>query len=437
MIMHYDDVPSQKKIATIGNTFNTQLLMGFCVTTCLSFFIWASIFTLDIVSIANGEVIPSSQVKSVQHLEGGIIRKISVREGERVKRGQELVVLEPTQSGADVGEIKVRLFSLRAEIARLEAEVSGSKKPIFDNDLIVSNPKLVKQALARFNSRKKTLQSRVDSQRETIAQRKQEIKEIQAKINNLTQNLLLMKEQISISNELLKEDLTNRYNHLNLLKESNSIKGRLEEDNSALEKAKSALKEAKANMDGIIATFHEDSGMELEEARLSFDELTQREQKFEDSLARTILRSPVDGVIKTLHITTLGGVLKAGQTVVDVVPAGDRLVIEAKLPTKDIGYVQSGQSALIKLASADAMRFGGMDGIVTNVSPDTLINQEGAPYYKVLIETSSDRFQRGEMQYKLFPGMQVITSIRTGERTVIRYLADPFLNNLSWAMGER
>ena len=190
-------------------------------------------------------------------------------------------------------------------------------------------------------------------------------------------------------------------------------------------------------MDGIVTAFREESGMQLEEARLSFNELSQREQKFDDNLARTILRSPVDGVIKTLYITTVGGVLRAGQTVIDVVPVDDRLVVEAKLKTDDIGYVKAGQSALIKLNSADALRFGGMDGTVTNVSPDTLITEQGAPYYKVRIEMANDRFQRGDLQYKLFPGMQVIASIRTGERTVIEYLLDPFLNSLSGAMGER
>ena len=165
--------------------------------------------------------------------------------------------------------------------------------------------------------------------------------------------------------------------------------------------------------------------------------MSQREQKFDDNLARTILRSPVDGVIKTLYITTVGGVLRAGQTVVDVVPVDDRLIVEAKLQTQDIGYVKAGQSALIKLTSADALRFGGMDGIVTNVSPDTLINEQGTPYYKVRIETINDRFQRGDLQYRLFPGMQVIASIRTGDRTVIEYLIDPFLNTISGAMGER
>ena len=424
-------------MAATGAGRITHWLLALCVTTCLAFFIWASFFTLDIVSLASGEVIPSSQIKSVQHLEGGIIRKILISEGEQVKRNQELIVLEPTQSGADVGEIRVRLLSLRYEIVRLEAEVNGADSPSFKDDLLFKNPKMVEQTLARFISRKNSLQSRIDSQAETIAQRDQEIKEISTRIKNLNQNLALMREQISISEELLKEDLTNRYNHLDLLKEASGIQGRVEEDSSALHRARSALKEAEANMDGIVTAFREESGKQLEEARLSFSELSQREQKLDDSLARTILRSPVDGVIKTLHITTVGGVLRPGQTVVDVVPIDDRLIVEAKLQTQDIGYVKAGQSASIKLTSVDALRFGGINGTVTNVSPDTLITEQGNPYYKVRIETARDRFQRGELQYRLFPGMQVMASIRTGNRTVIEYLTDPFLNTMSGALGER
>ena len=190
-------------------------------------------------------------------------------------------------------------------------------------------------------------------------------------------------------------------------------------------------------MEGIVTSFREESGKQLEEARLRYRELSQREQKFDDNLARTIIRSPVDGVIKTLHVTTIGGVLRAGQTVVDVVPLDDRLIVEAKLHTQDIGYVEAGQSASIKLTSADALRFGVMNGIVTNVSPDTLVTEKGEPYYKVRIETEKDRFQRGDLQYRLFPGMQVIASISTGSRTVIEYLTDPFLNSMSGALGER
>ena len=136
-------------------------------------------------------------------------------------------------------------------------------------------------------------------------------------------------------------------------------------------------------------------------------------------------------------VVTIGGVVRAGDPVIDVVPAGDRLIIEAKLKTQDIGYVRAEQSARITLASADAMRFDNLEGKVLAVSPDTITGQDGRPYYKVRIETARNHFRRGANRYDLFPGMQVLTSIHTGERTVMEYILDPFLNAGDTALRER
>jgi len=415
----------------------THLFLGLCVLLCVSFFVWASVGKLDIVSMATGEVIPSSQVKSIQHLEGGIVRKIAVREGDHVKKGQPLVILEPTASGADVGELQVRLNSLRVTIASLESEAAGLKKPVFPEDLSKSQPLLIKQALEQFDKRKRQRLSDVTSYKEVVLQRRQNIKETSARIKNQRRSYSLLKEQIKISEDLLKDDLTNRYNHLNLLRDGSRMRGKVEEDVAALQRNKSALKEAQAKLENIKNEQAVGIGKKLEEARLNYNKLVQRILKFEDNLSRTVLRSPVNGVVKTLYVVTIGGVLKPGFTVVDIVPGGDRLIIEAKLPTQDIGYVRRGQQALVMLASADAMRFGNLTGKVVRVSPDTLVTNEGMPFYKVRIETEQDHFQRGKLKYQLFPGMQVMTNIQTGQRTVLEYIFDPFLRSFNDAMLER
>jgi adhesin transport system membrane fusion protein len=142
-------------------------------------------------------------------------------------------------------------------------------------------------------------------------------------------------------------------------------------------------------------------------------------------------------VIKTLHVVTVGGVIRPGDPIADVVPAGDRLIIEAKLPTGDIGYVAMGQMAVVKLASADAMRFGGLNGTVVSISPDTLMTPDGMPFYKVRIVTDKGYFERGDTKYNLFPGMQTAVSIITGDRTVLEYILGPILSSLSDANKER
>ena len=416
---------------------STHLVLFLCVALCIAFGAWAYVGQLDVVSMAQGEVIPSSQVKIVQHLEGGIVRKLLVKEGEIVAKNQPLVELESTSSGADVGELEINLTSLRVEIARLDAEATRKPKPVFDKDLVSGHPDLVRQAMGLFNTRKKLMGSQINSQKETIIQRQQDIREISTRIKNQRDSLTLQEEQVAISVELLKEDLTNRYNHLDLLKEATRLKGRIEEDKAALLGARSGLKEARSKLESIRGTFEEEVRKQLETKRRTFNELTQRLRKFADSLLRTVVRSPVDGVVKTLYVVTVGGVVRPGSNIADIVPVGDRLIIEAKLPTQDIGFVSVGQAAKIRLASSDAIRFGAIEGKVTTVSPDTLITPEGAPYYKVRIETDQDHFQRGDITYRLFPGMQVSASIITGKRAVYEYLLGPFMTSMSNAMQER
>jgi len=407
------------------------------VVTTTAAIAWAAWGTLDIVSNATGEVIPSSQVKTVQHLEGGIVNQILVREGQAVTKGQQLIVLEPTATSADVGELQVRLTALRAQVTRLRAQLNGDATPEFEQDLKDNHAELVSQATRSFEFARRRHESEIAKQQKSILQRKHAINEINTRLRGHRNSLRLLREQVRISEQLLRENLSNRYKHLDLLKEEGRLTGEIAEAEAALISARAALEEAEAGLITIKSIFADETKKELDEARLTFNELSQRMQKFKDSLRRTTLRSPVEGVVKTIYVATIGGVLKPGEPVVDIVPQGDRLIIEAQLPTQDIGFVQSGQVAVVKLASADAARFGGLEGKVVSVSPDTLMTPEGSPFYKVRIETGADHFRRGPERYNLFPGMQVIASIHTGERTVFQYLFQPFIDSMDDAMRER
>ena len=408
-----------------------------CVVATIAFIVWAALGTLDIVSIATGEVVPSSQVKTIQHLEGGIVNSILVREGDSVKEGQSLVVLEPTSSDADVGELQVRLTSLKVQIARLEAQLKGAKAPNYADELVRQYPVLIRQSRERFTIQKRRQESEILKQEKSILLRRHAINETQQRIKGHRNSLGLLQEQVTISEQLLKDNLTNRYKHLDLLKEQGRLNGELQEARAALVSAQASLAEAQAGLVALKSVFDDDTKKELDEAQLTYDELKQRIRKFEDNLARTTLRSPVNGLVKSIYVATIGGVVKAGEPVVDIVPQGDKLVVEAQLATQDIGFVQNGQLAKVTLASADAQRFGSLEGKVVAVSPDTLLTPEGTPFYKVRIETNLDHFQRGEERHNLFPGMQVIANIHTGTRTVFQYLFQPFIDSMDDAMRER
>ena len=418
-------------------TQSARRLLYLCVAGVTAFIIWAFVGVLAVGSISPGEVVPASQGKTVQHLEGGIVREIAVKEGDQVIEGQSLVVLESTTSGADVTELVARINGLKIEIARLTAEAAGAATLKFDKSLVQANPEFAREEEGLFYSRRERLKNERTSQTIFISQRKEENREILARVRNARQSLKLLNEQISISEQLLKEDLSNRYTHLNLLKEASALNGTVEEGEAAIERSKMALKQARINLKRIQDKYDEETRMTLEGARRQLDELLPRLTKYQDSLQRTVLRSPVSGVIKTVYIATIGGVVGPGEAVVDIVPGKDQLVIEARLPTQDVGFVQAGQSVLIKLASPDVVRFDNLEGKVITVSPDTLTSIDGQPFYRVRIETERDYFKRGGDRYQLFPGMQVIASIHTGQRTVMQYLLDPFLSSVDNALTER
>jgi len=424
--------------AADGISRATHFFFALCVGLCVGFGGWAWFGELDIVSVATGEAKPSSQVKEVQHLEGGIVAGILIREGQTVKEGQALIELEATRTGADVEELNVRLANRIIEAIRHTAEATGLKRLVFSPDLVRKHKDLIDRTNELFETRRKRYGAEIASQKELIIQRRQEMREIKARLTNTRKGLKLLNEQVKISNELLKDKLTNRYNHIQLLREAQGMKSQIAEDSEALTGAKAAFNEAQSRLKQTKIGFREDARSAYADAKREIDELTQRARKFADSLRRMVLRAPVGGVVKTIHVTTIGGVVRPGDTVVDIVPGKDKLIIEAQLPTQDIGYVQIGQEALLKLNSPDLSRFGSVTGKVVGISPDKLEREEdGMPYYRIRIAPEKTYFTRDEQRYDLYPGTQVMASIRTGKRTVVEYLLDPFLGSFKEAMRER
>ncbi len=415
----------------------TQVFFWLLLAMLVAFGVWMAMTRLDVVSQAPGEVVPSTSVKTVQHLEGGIIREILVRESQEVTAGQPLAELENTASTADVGELQARESTLRLRVARLSSEAADARTMTVPDDLAEAEPGKVAEALSLFRARRTRLEQDLAGAAQDVIQRTKDIEEIQARLRNAGRSLDLLDEQIRLSAGLLKDNLTTRFNHLAFLREKAELTSRVEEDTAALDRARSALAEAEADAGEISAAYHAKVREALEETRGELQELHQRQRKFEDALGRTVVRSPVDGIVKKLHVVTIGGVLRPGEPIADIVPVEDRLVIEARLPTADVAFVRPGQRAVVRLASQEALSFGGLEARVVTVSPDALADEDGWPYYRVRVETEEDHFERDGQDYRLFPGMQVTAAVHTHRRTVLEYLLAPFLSGMPIALGER
>lgn len=415
----------------------THLFFLLIVLMCISFFYWAYKGELDVVSVADGQVIPSGKVKHVQHLEGGIVHRINIMEGEIVKKGQPLVELEKLLSGASLEEIQLRLDALSIDIIRQTALLKGKSSLKFSKDTIQKHPGLVRDAENLFSAHKKSNASKIEKLSQIVAQKKQRIKTIELRLDNKLQRLPLLQEQLSLSEELLNDSLTTRYKHIEIMQRTKEIEGGIKNDQSSLDEAKHALEETQANLNEVIYSFKEKIAEKLKETKQEYDEFAIRQTKFEDSLERTVIRSPINGIVKKLYVVTRGGVLKPGDTIADIVPSEERLMIEAHLSISDIGYVKKDQKALLQLPTADARKYDKLYGKVVNISPDTFTDENGRTFYNILIESERNYFTSGDQTYKLYPGMVLMATIHISKRTVLEYLVDPFMNTISFSMQER
>tara|TARA_B100001057_G_scaffold139267_1_gene138935 strand:+ start:204 stop:1415 length:1212 start_codon:yes stop_codon:yes gene_type:complete len=390
---------------------NTNLLF-YCFTLFITTLIlWSFIFEVDIVSNAEGQIIPVGEVKTIQHLEGGIIETILVKESEIVSKDQPLVVLAATASEVDVEELQVRVDSQIIKSIRLEAEINNFDVPVFPTRLRNEREKIVNKSMELYLSRKNNFEGN--------------LKEIDAQIEKSQIDVDILIRQAEMSEKLMEEGVTSEFAHLNILKELNTAKGSLESFVEKRENFKNA--------------FVEESQNELQLAQRELSQSEETMKKLEDNLSRTTIVAPVDGVVKNLFFVTEGGVIKPGGAILDIVPTKDSLIVEAKLPNSDIGFVKPGQSAVVKLSSSDSVNFGQINGTVFQISPDTEEdeNDKRIVFYKILIETEQNYFESKDKIYQLVPGVKVLASIHIGERTVANYLLSPFIGSMGQSFQER
>lgn len=411
--------------------FITYLSLGL-----IGLMVWALFAPLDIATQAFGEVTPADQVQKVQHLEGGIVREIHVKEGQRVKRGDPLVELEGIAAQADAKELESRIGALRIRIIRLEGVIGRAQGLRFPADLLAQFPREVDEARELFRTQIERANSNRDAQSWKIVQRGEERKELQARLDHLEQQRKVLREQLRIDKQLLDKGIGNQYEYLQRLREDTGISGQILEVQASLRRIEAAQKQEQSGLASLTATNTEDLRKDLEESRKQLAEMQKRAEKFKDSTARTVIRAPVDGTVFILYTVTRGGVVSPGGLVASLVPGNERLVVEVKLNAGEVGLISRGQSARLRLEGAGTQRFRPIDGEVVHISSDVITEPQKPPYFLVRIAPTEMVFSDGVTAYRLSPGVQVSASIVTGHRTVMQYLLGPMLGRFSGALTE-
>lgn len=397
--------------------------------------VWASFSSLDEVAIAEGEIVPQGQVRVVQHLEGGIIKQIHVGEGQPVRAGEPLVELDLASGGVNREENQVRIDGLVLKRARLAAQVSGIA-PEYPAEAAARHPNLVNAENEALGLTRAQLESRQSSAQERVGQRVLEITELQARRSALAKTLPLVQERFRLSKSLVDEDLTPRMEHLERERELEEIKGEIARLNASLPRAQAALAEAEENGREIELEFRRGISEQITLVQLEIAREQERLLMATEQRARAIIASPIDGVVQNLAYHTIGGVVGPRDSIMQIVPSRERLLIEARLDPRDIGHVEVGQRAVAKISTYDYVRYGGLEGTVVNIAADADTDDRGRHYFRVVVETG-DSTLGDDGDLPIIPGMIATIDIHTGKKRVIDYLIQPVLKTRSEAFRER
>jgi len=400
--------------------------------------IWASFATLDVVTVAQGKVIPSRSMQTVQNLEGGIVKDIRVKVGEVVERGQVVMVIDDTRFVSSMKEGEVQSDALQAKIERLTAETSG--EPLkFSKQLMQSSPDTVKNETNLYENRKTELQVKLNILKDEVEQRKQELSAAMGKKDQIERSLTLVKKELSLTKPLVSQGAVSEVDVLRLERTVNDLSGDLEQTQLSIPKLEASVAGAQRKIDELQLGFKSDALKELNTAKAEYSRLFESNKAAADRVTRTIVRSPVRGTVNQVKVATIGGIVQPGQDLMDIVPLDDTLLIEANVRPSDIGFLRPGLPATVKISAYDFSIYGGLKAVVEHISADTITDEKGNAFYQIRVRTTEASFLVGKHgeRLQIIPGMSATVDILTGEKTVLEYLLKPIIKAKRNAMRER
>jgi len=398
--------------------------------------IWASVAELDQQAKGSGRVIPSSQVQTIQNLEGGIVTAILVREGDEVNRGQVLLRLDPTSAAANLGVNRAEYLGLIAAVARLDAEIEG-KDLAFPEELMREDPGLASRERALYLARRSELNSALSILRQQRQQRSQELRSLQGELGGLEDSYRLVQEEIGLVRPMVEKGVTARVELLRLERQAADIQGKRQSVRQDIPRARAAMAEADRRIEERQEQFRSEALAERNDLNVRLSALTESRRALEDRVTRTEVRSPVRGVVKRIAVTTIGGVVDPGESLVEVVPLEDTLLVEARIKPDDIAFLSPGQPAKVKITAYDSLQYGSLEATLDHIGADSVLDEYGNSFYEIRVRTARNHLGTEEAPLPIIPGMVAEVDILTGKKTVLEYMLKPILRARENAMTER
>ncbi len=399
--------------------------------------LWASLASIDEVTRGEGRAIPSSRLQKVQNLEGGIVAEVFVHEGEVVKAGAPLLRLDDTQFRSNAGESEADRLALQARIQRLTAQLNDATTLTLAPEIVKKAPEIASGEMELFASVNKRIQSELAGLNEQLVQKKQELLDFQGKASQYRRSLGLQQQEVAMSEPLVAKGAISKVEVLRLRRGVVETQGQLDSVTLAIPRAEAAIKEIESKVSETRGRYRSEALGQLNEARTDLSKIEASGKAISDRVNRTLVTSPVRGVVQQLMVNTIGGVIQPGNDLVEIVPLDDKLLVEAKIRPQDIAFLRPGQEATVKFTAYDYTIYGGLKGTLEQISPDTVTDKDGKSFYVIRLRTDKNHLGTDEKPLLIIPGMVASVDIITGKKTVMAYLLKPILRARAEAFHER
>jgi HlyD family type I secretion membrane fusion protein len=392
----------------------------------VAFWGWAATFSIEQQVRGLGEIIPSGQNKVIQHLEGGIVQKIEVIEGAEVQAGDPLFQVSNALATAAAGELEAQAAAARLRIARLESELVNAPTPDFSTLAATAPENLIVSEAQLFRARMSGFTESLNILEQQLRQKQLKLEEMKTQAKNLRAEMDVAQKQFDINKKLLAAGAVSESKFLDSKSAVQNFITRIGQVEKSIPVSAAEANEAERRIGELKEKRRGEILDDLNKSKLALKQLQERSTAPADQLKRTTVTSPIRGIVKKIHINTVDGVVKPGDKLAEITPLDDTLIVEARITTRDRGLVWSGLPAIVKISAYDYSIYGGLDGRVTEISPDTLMDEKGAPYYRVRV--SLDKETAGNMRKfpgPLVPGMTAEVNILSSKITIWQYLMRP------------
>ena len=431
------DFMAELEAATYMRPAAPVLAMLFAIMGLVMFLlVWAGVSQIEEITHGQGQVVPSQEVQMLQSLEGGILAELLVTEGQQVKKGEILLRISDVQFSSEERGTEAKFLGLMAKKARLEAEAKGTEF-VVPQEITDKNPQIGANEKALYESRQQELKNSYGILEDRINKASAELSEVRAQVGRLSENRRHLQKELEITRDMVSKRAVPMLEQIRLERELGDVEGQINAESQRQKGLEAELEAAKKEKDNQADKFRSQALGELNAVETEISTLQESLKSMGDRVYRAEIRSPVDGIVNSIAVKTIGGVIQPAMKLVEIVPVDDELKIIARVPPDEVAFIRPGQDAKVKITAYDSQKYGSLDGKLVRIGANSVTDHQGNIFFEIEVHTDKNYLGTAEHPLPITPGMVAQVNVVTGKRTVLEYLLKPVLKTRDRALTER